>query len=69
MINVILNCFKKLAPGGTTKLRNENETKRNEMKRNETKRNEIQRNETKNEETKRNEMKYDKTKRNMSNKA
>jgi hypothetical protein len=34
---------------GTTKLRNENETKRNE---------------TKNEETKRNEMKYHKTKRN-----
>ena len=49
---------------GTTKLRNENETKRNE-----TKRNEIQRNETKNEETKRNEMKYHKTKRNMSSKA
>ena len=39
---------------GTTKLRNENETKRNKMKRNE-----IQRN----------EMKYHKTKRNISNKA
>jgi hypothetical protein len=39
---------------GTTKLRNESETKRNERK---------------NEETKRNEMKYHKTKRNMSDKA
>ena len=39
---------------GTTKLRNESETKWNE---------------TKNEETKRNEMKYHKTKRNMSDKA
>ena len=44
---------------GTTKLRNENE-----MKRNERKRNEIQRNETKNEEMKRNEMMYHKPKRN-----
>ena len=59
---------------GTTKLRNENETKwnetkYNETKRNTTKRNEIQRNETKNEETNRNEMKYHKPKRIVSSKA
>jgi hypothetical protein len=48
---------------GITKLRNENETKRNT-----TKRNEIQRNETKNEETKRNEIcqtKYKSSKNNQ----
>jgi hypothetical protein len=43
---------------GTTKLRNENETKRNKMKRSETKYNE-----TKRKMKKRNETKYNETKR------
>ena len=45
---------------GTSKLRNENETKRNKMKRNETKYNE-----TKRKMKKRNETKYNETKRKL----
>ena len=47
---------------GTYKVRNEIETKRNQLKRNETKRNEINKNETKRNQQKRNE-----TKRNQRN--
>ena len=43
---------------GTTKLRNESETKRNEMKRNTTKRNEKWRSEAKRNEVSQNETKY-----------
>ena len=47
---------KKSQKGGTTKLRNENKTKRNEMKRNETKYNETKPKMKKRNETKRNEV-------------
>ena len=47
---------------GTYKVRNEIETKRNQLKRNETKRNEINKNETK-----RNEINKNETKRNEIN--
>ena len=50
--------------GGTYKVRNEIETKRNETKRNEINENETKRNETKSTKTKRNETKSTKWKRN-----
>jgi ATPase subunit of ABC transporter with duplicated ATPase domains len=50
--------------GGTYKVRNEIETKRNETKRNQRKRSETKRNETKSTKTKRNETKSTKWKRN-----
>ena len=49
-------------PGGTYKVRNEIETKRNETKSTKTKRNEMKRNQQKRNETKRNEINEMKTK-------
>ena len=50
---------------GTYKVRNEIETKRNEINENETKRNEINKNETKRNKTKRNENEIKRNQRNQ----
>ena len=52
-------------PGGTYKVRNEIETKRNETKSTKTKRNETKRNQQKRNETKRNQRNENEIKRNQ----
>ena len=63
-IYIYYSSFLTLEYGGTYKVRNEIETKRNEINENETKRNEINKNETKRNQRNENEIKRNQRKQN-----